>query len=279
MCILFWTTENHPKYKFILATNRDEALNRPTLLASWWHPNILSGLDLKRPERGTWLGIHRSGRFAVITNYRDSNDDPSKDFLSRGVIAKDILESDLTLEQQLNLIKENANKYGGFNLICSDLNLKHPKTFYLSNGKIEIDIQQIPPKEFYGLSNSLLEDPWPKVKMGVSEFKSIVKETDLSEEELIDRLLKILSITVPFGPEVLTDPHHHKDLEKTINVPKYDLRGSAYATRTNTIVLVDKDNNVIFVERTLAHENFSIEECHQFKFKFGEFNKDIVMPI
>ncbi|CAG8456002.1 13531_t:CDS:2 [Dentiscutata erythropus] len=227
--------------------------------------------DLQSPERGTWLGINRSGRFAVITNYRDPNCDPSKHFLSRGIITKEILKSDLTIEQQLNLIKENAHKYGGFNLICSDLNLEHPKIFYLSNKKLEIDIQQIPPKEFYGLSNSLLEDPWPKVKIGVSKFKSIVKGVDLSEEEFIDRLLKMLSITVPLGPELLTD--------ETINVPIHDSKGSPYATRTNTIVLVDYNNNVVFVEKTLAHENFSIEKCHQFKFKFGELNEDIVIPI
>lgn len=64
-----------------------------------------------------------------------------------------------------------------------------------------------------------------------------------------------------------TDSHRAEGLKKTINVPEV----GNYATRTNTIILVDYDNNAVFVERTLAHERFSIKgECQRFKFKFDE---------
>src|SRR2546421_12416754 len=74
MCILLITT-SHPHYPFILINNRDEFIRRPTSRPHWWPsaPHILSSIDLERPEHGTWLGLTRSGRLAVLTNYRESN--------------------------------------------------------------------------------------------------------------------------------------------------------------------------------------------------------------
>ncbi|CAG8783798.1 5896_t:CDS:2, partial [Acaulospora morrowiae] len=215
----------------IFAGNRDEHLNRPTSLASWWHPDILSGLDLQRSERGTWLGMSRTGRFAAVTNYREP-EISGQELLSRGALVKDLLlESDLELEQRFNIINKRASKYGGFNLISADLCHKHPTMLYLSNRKVD-NIQHLNPKKFYGLSNSLLEDQWPKVKIGVPKIKSIVEE-ESSEEKLVEELLGLLSITVPFGPTTMSDPYHLEDLKRTIRVPKYDFGGD-YATRTST---------------------------------------------
>ncbi|KAI5794405.1 hypothetical protein DFH27DRAFT_134977 [Peziza echinospora] len=55
---------------------RKGILHRPTPRAAWWDTSdschIFSGRDLARPERGTWLGITRQGRIAVLTNYREA---------------------------------------------------------------------------------------------------------------------------------------------------------------------------------------------------------------
>lgn len=152
----------------------------------------MSGLDLQKSEKGTWLGINRAGRIAVITNYIEL---PLPTVLypkSRGGIVKDLLNSDLDLEQQLNSLKSHPHEYDGFNLICSDLGLKHPEVLYYSNKRTENDIQRIPSGDYHGLSNSLLKDPWPKVELGISKFKSVVEDYDLEQEELIKRLLEML---------------------------------------------------------------------------------------
>ena len=71
MCLLSFRWLDHPTYALILAGNRDEAYQRPTEPAQFWDedPNLLAGRDLK--AGGTWMGITRTGRWAVITNVRD----------------------------------------------------------------------------------------------------------------------------------------------------------------------------------------------------------------
>ncbi|HSQ86797.1 MAG TPA: NRDE family protein, partial [Desulfobacterales bacterium] len=77
----------HPKYRMVLAANRDEYYDRPTAPIAFHDdsPDVLGGLDLK--HQGMWLGITRFGRVAAITNYRDPglnlSDAPSRGFLVR----------------------------------------------------------------------------------------------------------------------------------------------------------------------------------------------------
>ncbi|CAG8548129.1 4729_t:CDS:2, partial [Cetraspora pellucida] len=225
-----------------------EFLNRPTSLASWWNPNILSGLDLFRPVHGTWLGINRAGRFAAVTNYREPQTVDSELLLSRGAIIRSILESNYPLEQCLNTIKSESHMYGGFNLISADLNDEHSKMGYLSNRGFN-GIKYLKSGETYGLSNSLLDDPWPKVNIGTNELKSIC-EKEQSEEQLIESLFQLLSTT---------HPCEGSNVKMTIRIPKFDNNG-AYGTRTSTAILVDHDGNVVFVEKTWFDEDENIIE-------------------
>lgn len=175
----------------IFAANRDEYLSRPTSYASWWHPNILSGIDLLKS--GTWLGINRRGNFAALTNYRE---DPSpSNLLSRGILARSILEcteskTGTPLYEQLEEILNNSDKYGGFNLIASDLSVSNPKCYYQTNRKND-GIKELDNGKVYGLSNSVLENPWPKVCAGIEEMKSIIKEST-NESDIVDRLFNLL---------------------------------------------------------------------------------------
>ena len=85
MCLFFCAFEIHPKYRLIIAANRDEFYERPSQPAAFWPeaPELLAGKDLQ--GGGTWFGITRSGRIAAITNYRDPrshrNDAPSRGLL------------------------------------------------------------------------------------------------------------------------------------------------------------------------------------------------------
>jgi uncharacterized protein with NRDE domain len=94
MCIAIISTA-HPDYAFILLSNRDEVISRPTLPANWWEPpldHVLGGRDLQRAERGTWLGITKQGRVAVLTNFREPDVEVAKD-KSRGGIVNAYLKS------------------------------------------------------------------------------------------------------------------------------------------------------------------------------------------
>src|SRR5882724_12046980 len=65
MCLILIALDSHPDYSLIVAANRDEFYDRPSAAAGLWSdsPEVLGGRDLK--AGGTWLGIDRSGRFAL----------------------------------------------------------------------------------------------------------------------------------------------------------------------------------------------------------------------
>lgn len=128
MCISVLSTA-HPDYAFVLISNRDEFVHRPTLRADWWDaPNqqVLAGRDLQREERGTWLGITKQGRIAILTNFREEgvNENGQK---SRGAMVNSYLtvppnieESEDEFAQRL-LNDVGIHDVGGFTLIFGKL--------------------------------------------------------------------------------------------------------------------------------------------------------------
>ena len=68
MCLIAVAWKAHPRYPLILLGNRDEFHARPSVAADWWPeaPDVFGGRDLK--AGGSWLGVSRGGRIAVVTN-------------------------------------------------------------------------------------------------------------------------------------------------------------------------------------------------------------------
>ena len=66
MCLILLAWRAHPDYPLVVAANRDEFFARPAAEAGWWqdHPGVFAGRD--REAGGTWLGLSRSGRFAMF---------------------------------------------------------------------------------------------------------------------------------------------------------------------------------------------------------------------
>ncbi|KAI8882745.1 DUF833-domain-containing protein [Backusella circina FSU 941] len=255
MCILFWTTENHPKYRFIFAGNRDEFLDRDTAKADFWnapHDNVLAGMDLDPNipldgKQGTWLGITRQGKFSALTNYREHN---FKGNRSRGVVVRDYLWDTTGPLDYLQDLSQHGSDFGGFNIICASLDPKKEiEVGYYSNRE-DSETTLLQYGEYYGLSNSTLGNPWVKVEKGKQVFKDIVaKDRQVNEETLIEDLFNLLRTT-----EEMTDVTNIQqvfaDLKERICVPLFNfINGAYYATRTSTVVLVDYDGRVTFVER------------------------------
>ncbi len=155
MCLIIFAYDVHPSYKLVLAANRDEFYDRPSASADFWKdcPDLLAGRDLK--EKGTWLGVTRQGKFAAITNYRD----PASfmfDAKSRGKLVKDFLGGKNNAEEFIKKISRQDAKYNGYNLILQDSGA----FYYYSNRGVE---KQKITAGIHGLSNHLLNTPWPKV--------------------------------------------------------------------------------------------------------------------
>jgi uncharacterized protein with NRDE domain len=233
MCLIVLSLGQHPEYSLVIAANRDEFHARPTREAHWWpdKPDILGGRDLQ--AGGTWLALHRNGRFATVTNYRDAQP-PSPKYLSRGCLVTDFLESDLAPLAYLDTIDEDA--FAGFNLIVGEAG----EVGYLSNR--EEGSRDLGPGT-YGLSNALLDGPWHKVESSKRKFSALLDSGEVNETSLM-RLMndrgKAAVLEVEKG-------HLDFDTAHAITAPFIVLPN--YGTRCTTVALMDNDGKWRITER------------------------------
>jgi len=234
--VLFLCQDAQDRYPLILLANRDEFYARPTRPAGFWNdaPAVLAGRDLKRG--GTWLGITRSGRWAALTNFRE----PSRAVFerSRGDIVRDYLTGDRSARDFAAALEQCAGEYDGFNLLLGD----QQATLWLSNrgGETRELVAGV-----YGLSNHLLETPWPKVSTGKRSLAS-----QLQGEPVTDRLFEPLVDQTVYEdelPDTGVDPETEKLLSSAF------ITSPDYGTRSSTLVTVDREARVYFEERTYGN--------------------------
>lgn len=173
MCLILFSFQPSSDWPLILGANRDEFFARPSQFADYWldAPNLLGGRD--KVAGGTWLGITNDGRFAAVTNVRESSV-ASHFSRSRGEIPRDFLLSKCNPCHYLQRLNKVKNDYAGFNLLLGCLSGPSPCLYYFSNrlGNSSVDPSNTiePFKKLnpgvYGLSNHLLDTPWPKVHSG-----------------------------------------------------------------------------------------------------------------
>lgn len=237
MCLINFQFQDHPNYKLIVAANRDEAYERPTAPAHFWDdlPHILAGRDLL--QMGTWFGITKQGRIACLTNYREPSQ-ITDGKISRGEIVKHYLETDSHPVKYLETIHEQNDKYQGFNVIVGN----QDQLFYYNN--IEKKIIEID-KGTHGVSNHMLDTPWPKVQKGKQQLRDyVMSEQYLDENKLFD----ILYDSEQAQDDQLPNTGVGIELERILS-PLF-IRTPHYGTRSSTILLIDKDDHVTFIERT-----------------------------
>ena len=248
MCLVVFANNVHKNYKLIFAANRDEFYNRPTEQAEFWnnYPDLLAGKDLQ--AGGTWMGITKQGRFVAITNFRDLRNF-KENAPSRGKLTLDFLVNEIGPEEYYKSLKSTLNDYNGFNLLLGNIN----ELYYFSNKNY--GLKKLEP-EIYGLSNALLDTPWPKVAKSKSYLKKIIDQQEIHPWEV----LNILSDTMLAKDEELPDTRVGLELERLLS-PVFT-RMEKYGTRCSTIVMVDKNDNVKFVEKSYFANagNFSTKE-------------------
>jgi uncharacterized protein with NRDE domain len=156
MCLLVAAWRLHPRYRLVVAANRDEFHARPAeALHAWDAPTrLLAGRDIQ--AGGTWLGVDAARRFGVITNYREMAR-PRRTAPSRGRLIVDYLAGQASAWDFANSIEMDAMSYAGFSLLLAD---QH-ELIYACN-RADQFAQRLPPG-VYGLSNHLLDTPWPKL--------------------------------------------------------------------------------------------------------------------
>jgi uncharacterized protein with NRDE domain len=243
MCLVLLVWRVHPLYPCLLAANRDESHARPTAQAEWWpdRPRILAGRDLK--AGGTWLGLTRTGRFAALTNYRDPERRRASeqgvpasaiDMPSRGTLVTAMLEAGASVAEGLAYLQGVGADFNGFNLIFSDgARLGIYESVRGSGRELGPGI--------YGLSNHLLDTPWPKVRNAKSRLEeSLLQMTDTAP------LLALLRDDRPAPDEELPQTGIRLEWERLLS--SAFVRAPDYGTRCSTIIRIDHRGRAYFDE-------------------------------
>lgn len=236
MCLLVVAWQSHPRYRLVVAGNRDEFHERPSAPLGWWPDaaGILAGRDLR--GGGTWLGLARNGRFGLVTNFRDVNGAPP-DAPSRGRFVPDFLRDDAPAASFLAALRPGASRYAGFNLLLGDATGLH----YYSNVGDEAP-RELPPG-IYGLSNHRLDEPWPKLVRTRERFAAALAATDPDPAGLAE----LLADRTPAPGDAPPDRGLPPDLERALTAPF--VRHAQYGTRCSTVVLAGHDGRTLVLER------------------------------
>lgn len=259
MCLITFQIGKHPTYKFVLAANRDEQYQRPTRTAGFWSefPFLLAGKDLLAD--GTWLGITKKGKIAAITNCHDLENATSSQFytgsvdkLSRGKIVTDYLTSDSEPIVYLEKLFQQKNSYQPFNLLCGTVDhLYH----FNSREQTYTSLQE----GIYGLSNASLDTPWPKVVHAKKQLDEILQQPHFDKSELF----RMMMDQTPAPDEQL--PSSPIPLELKRKTSANYIATESFGTRSTTLLLVDHNDVITFIERSYSPDQQYTDLEYQFQ--------------
>jgi uncharacterized protein with NRDE domain len=255
MCLALFALHTHPRFPLIIAANRDEFYERPTAAAGFWgeSPWILAGRDLK--EGGTWLGVTRSGRFAAVTNYRDPREF-GENRRSRGLLVRGYLESTEPPIDYLAHVGREAGAYNSFNLVVGT---PREAAYFSNRGGAARPLGP----GVYGLSNHLLDTPWPKVERLKAALFDMLSQ---DKPGLVQGLFRILADGYRPADDEL--PHTGVGLEWERLLSSAFIKSENYGTRSSTVFLVNDEGQAHFIERRFG-ANGTHDGADEFEFTLG----------
>jgi uncharacterized protein with NRDE domain len=247
MCILFVAVNQHKDYPLIIAANRDEFFARPTSASHFWPDSatLLAGKD--QQAGGTWMGITRNGRLAALTNIRDPKR-INENAITRGELLTQYLQGHHSQQEYLRKLQNSSTQYNGYNLLFGPWHSLQVYNNHLNK------VEQLT-AGVYGLSNASLNSPWPKINKGTLHLAEYCHDGHAIESENLFALLK--------------DMHQAQDLElPRTGIPiewerrlsSIFIQGEDYGTRSSTVLLVDKNQQISWQERTFDRQAHCIEQ-------------------
>jgi len=240
MCLLVLAWQAHPRYRLVVAANRDEFHARPAAALAEWPPpaQILAGRDLQ--AGGAWLGVDRSRRFGVVTNFRELQP-PQPAAPSRGALIPRYLGAargpQAGAGEFFAALEREAAAYSGFNLLLTDAH----SLWYGSNRAAPF-ARELPPG-VYGLSNELLDTPWPKLRRVRLGFEAWLGRPD-SPPAALFALLADRTTTADSGAETGGLP---REWARALSAPF--VLNSRYGTRCSTLLLLEPSGAFYLAER------------------------------
>lgn len=238
MCLIYVAWRRHPRHRLVVAANRDEFHARPSLPVHWWDdtPGVLAGRDLE--AGGTWMAVGTGGRFAAITNYPDPVPERIPGAPSRGALVSEFVAGGEAAEAYLGRVMEEGHRYNGFSLLAMD---GHTLAFASNRSRGVVRLEP----GVYGLSNHLLDTPWPKVTDGKAELERLLSGPEV-------RVPDLLALLAPDDPRHVEAPA--ADTESDPGPMRWRssrfIIGPDYGTRASAAILLDAGGAGVLVERS-----------------------------
>lgn len=252
MCLLAVAWRATPTERLVLIGNRDEFHARPAAPMDWWptvSPSLLAGRDLQ--AGGTWLGVDRRGRFAVVTNFRGSAA-PSAGGPSRGEFIPRYLSGDLSAREFAAGLESEGARYAGFSLLLGDAT----DLVYYSNR--QPGVQRLEPG-VYGLSNHLLDTPWHKLVQTRARLADALAANRLETPRLLD----LMQDTAPAPEAELTGSGLDPEFARRISAAF--VCDPQYGTRCSSALVLRHDGTATAAERSFdAHGAVCGERTYSF---------------
>jgi uncharacterized protein with NRDE domain len=238
MCLAIVALDAHPAFALVIAANRDEFHARAAAPAAWGDAppfaRILAGRDLE--AGGTWLGVRRDGRWALVTNVREGGrHDPNA--RSRGELVPEVLNADRTAADALRAFAAAGERYNGFNLLAGDAARAH----WISNRGGDPALLE---RGLHGLSNALLDTPWPKLERTAARMRAWIARADTDTGALFTALADRTQAADPALPATGVT----REWERLLSSPF--IVSELYGTRCSTIFTIDRAGRARFHERT-----------------------------
>lgn len=239
MCIAYLSLGADPKWPVFIAANRDEFHARPALPAGPWPeaPHVIAGRDLT--AGGTWLGLSRGHRWALLTNFRDPRSHRD-DALSRGELVSGFLRGDMPAETYIADVHARSGQYNGFNLIVGE----GAQAWYVGNHAASTGPVTLAQGR-YALSNHALDTPWPKVERLRTRLDALLPENGTMQLEPVYDVLRD-----GVQPEDDHLPETGLPLEMERLLSSVFIVSPEYGTRCSTIIALNAQGSGIFSEIT-----------------------------
>jgi len=274
MCLLVVGWLAHPRYRVVVAANRDEFHARPTApLAPWAdQPRVLAGRDLQ--AGGTWIGLDPDRRFGLVTNYRELAR-PRHTAPSRGRLVPQFLNAPLSADHYLRSLEADAQGYAGFNLLVSD----GERLMYASNRAEQFGRELAP--GLHGLSNHLLDTPWPKLQRVRGQIEAWIERAGDGPEPRpgVAPAARDMADDAEWLMAVFADrqraaaPHDPSsgltaDWEQVLSSPF--VLNADYGTRCTTVLLVGHDGRTWISERRFDPQGRAVGQ-HEWQLNVGDW--------
>ncbi|KAL9880461.1 transport and Golgi organization protein 2 isoform X4 [Glossina fuscipes] len=268
MCVIFFYVNSSPQnggYKLILASNRDEFYARDTRPAGTWISNeyVYGGIDLEPGrEGGTWLAVSgKNGTFKVGALLNLTGEPKTRNSLGRGMIVTDYVSNfneDFNNSNYNCRLVEDCSKYNAFNFVSLEIGSSSSAAITLCSN-VPASLIHYPEEKYYGFGNSLPSVPFEKVRFGRDRFQAIVQnyfnsDKPSDENVLIKQLMDLLKCKQRFWPdaELMRRAPNWGEHLSAINVA---IPNEGYGSRTHTVILIDANNRMQFIEETMLSED------------------------